>query len=63
MNRRIKAIRAFRGLRQVDLSKRTGIGQSRISLIEGGFSRIRDEEKRAIAEALGEKPEVLFPST
>ncbi len=61
MNRRIKAIRAFRGLRQVDLGKRTGIGQSRISLIEGGFSRIRDEEKRAIAEALGEKLEVLFP--
>jgi len=60
MNRRLKAIRALRGLRQVDLSKQTGISQSKISLIEGGLARIREEEKTAIATALGERPEVLF---
>lgn len=62
MNRKLKALRALNGKRQVDISRETGISQSRLSLIEGGLTRIRDEEKRAIAEAVGGEPAVLFPS-
>lgn len=61
MNRRLKAMRALRGLRQVDLSQQTGISQSKISLIEGGLTRMRQSEKESIASALGENSEALFP--
>jgi len=63
MNNRLRALRVFAGKRQIDISAETGISQSRLSLIEGGLSRIRDEEKRAIANALGQKPEMLFPES
>lgn len=62
MNYKIKALRALVGKRQVDLSQETGIPQSKISLIEGGLTRIREDEKIAIAQALRCKPEELFPT-
>lgn len=61
MNNRLRALRVFAGKRQVDISAETGISQSKLSLIEGGLIRICDEEKRAIAVALGTKAELLFP--
>ena len=61
MNRRLKALRALVGKRQVDISRETGISQGRLSLIEGGLTRIREEEKKAIAQALGHRADQIFP--
>jgi len=45
--------RARKRTTQWDLRKRTGIHQSKISLIERGYVIPSDEEKRQIASALG----------
>ena len=45
--------RAIKRTTQWELRKLTGIHQSKISLIEHGYIKPDDEEKAAIAEALG----------
>jgi DNA-binding XRE family transcriptional regulator len=54
--------RARRRATQWDLRKKTGIHQSRISLIERGYINPSRMEKRKIAKALGCKVEEIFPS-
>jgi DNA-binding XRE family transcriptional regulator len=45
--------RAMKKKTQWDLRKETGINQSKISLIEHGYVEPSDQEKAAIAQALG----------
>ena len=59
----LKEARFFRGLNQWDISVKTGIPQSRISLIERGYVDPKEGEKRKIAKALNHKVETVFPET
>lgn len=45
--------RAKKRVTQWDLRKLVGISQSKVSLIENGFVKPSEEEKTAIAKALG----------
>ncbi|MHC4292178.1 MAG: helix-turn-helix transcriptional regulator, partial [Planctomycetota bacterium] len=49
----LQMTRTIKGQRQWDLSRATGIHQSKISLIEHGYIIPNDKEKEAIADALG----------
>jgi transcriptional regulator with XRE-family HTH domain len=51
----LKIIRAVQGINQYELNQRTSIPQSKISLIERGYAMPKEEEKIAIANALGFK--------
>jgi DNA-binding XRE family transcriptional regulator len=54
--------RAIKKKTQWDLRKATGIHQSKISLIERGYVSPSNEERIAIAEALGFKSnDILWP--
>jgi len=57
----LKTARFFKGFNQWDISIKTGIPQSRISLIERGYVDPKDEEKKALAEALNCRKEEIFP--
>ena len=63
MSRKLKALRALEGKTQYDISRESGICQSRISLIENGYVKVQREEAAAIAHVLGRKPEELFPES
>ncbi len=51
----LEEARFHRRLTQLDLRLRTGIHQSKISLIENGYACPRQDEKERIAKALGVK--------
>jgi DNA-binding XRE family transcriptional regulator len=54
--------RAKRRLTQWDIGKATGISQSKMSLFENGYLYPNENEKGAIAEALGmEINEIQWP--
>ncbi|MGA2938699.1 MAG: helix-turn-helix transcriptional regulator [Syntrophobacteraceae bacterium] len=48
-----------RRLTQLDLRLKTGIHQSRISMIENGYVAPRDDERHRLAKALGLRPEQI----
>lgn len=48
----LRQARKFRGYSQYDLEAHSNVHQSRISLAENGYLRLRDDEKQAIAHAL-----------
>lgn len=47
---------------QYDITIKTGIQQSRLSLIERGYVTPKEVEKKAIATALNCKLEEIFPA-
>jgi len=57
----LKEARFFKGLNQWDISLKTGIPQSKISLFENGYLKPKKYEKRQIAKALGCKVRDIFP--
>lgn len=57
----LKKVRFERRLTQCGLMLKTGIPQSRISLIENDYYSPTPEEARKIAKALGLKVEDVFP--
>jgi len=59
----LREARFFKGLNQWDISVKTGIPQSKLSLIERGYVDPKEEEKKKIAKALGCKVEDIFPRT
>jgi len=61
MNTRMKKARFEAKKTQVQISQLTGIHQSKISFIEGGFWNPTEEEKIKIANALGIEKTQLFP--
>ena len=52
---RLKEARFFLGMTQYDLYLVTGIDQSRISYIEGGYISPREDEKQKIEDVIGIK--------
>jgi DNA-binding XRE family transcriptional regulator len=57
----LKQARFFKSLNQWDISLRTGIPQSRLSLIERNYVDPKEDEKKKIAKALNCKVEDIFP--
>ena len=57
----LREARFFKGFNQWDISIKTGIPQSRLSLMERGYVMPKDEEKKAIAKALQSNVEEIFP--
>jgi DNA-binding XRE family transcriptional regulator len=57
---KLREVRFFKRITQPLLALKTGIQQSRISLIENELVTPRKVEKKKIAEALGCKTENLF---
>ncbi len=57
----LREARFFKGLNQWDISVRTGIPQSKISLFERGYLSPKEEEKKKIAKALNCRVTDIFP--
>ena len=57
----LREVRFFRKFSQYDVALKTGLPQSKISLIENGYTAVKEEEKRKIAKALGCKVLEVFP--
>ena len=61
MENRLKIQRAIREVNQLDIFLKTGISQSRLSLIERGYAIPKDEEKQRLAKFLKCKIADIFP--
>ena len=48
----LKKARIERGFTQYDLQKLTGIHQNRISLVENGYRKLRDDEIKILSKKL-----------
>ena len=59
--RPLRKVRMLKGLNQYDIACRTGITQSRLSLIENDYYEPKPEERQKLAEALGVSVEEIFP--
>mgnify|MGYP001225041895 CR=1 FL=1 len=57
----LKEARFNAGLSQYDVALKTGIPQSKISLIENKYSNPNPEERKKIAKAVKSKQEDIFP--
>ena len=57
----LREARFFKGLNQWDISVKTGIPQSKLSLIERGYIDPREDEKKKIAKVLSCKVMDIFP--
>ena len=57
----LRETRFFKGLNQWDISVKTGIPQSKLSLVERGYIDLREDEKKKIAKVLGCKVADIFP--
>ena len=60
MANKLYETRALKRVTQYVIALKTGINQSRISLIENGLVKPREEEKKKIAKALGADAAQLF---
>ena len=58
----LKKIRTLKELNQFQVAIASGVGQSRISLIENQYVKPRDDEKKRLAKALKTPVEKLFPA-
>jgi lambda repressor-like predicted transcriptional regulator len=61
MNLPLKIALLRAGMRQIDLARRTGLGESRVSRIVNAYYMPTPEEKRKIARALDHSVEELWP--
>jgi DNA-binding XRE family transcriptional regulator len=57
----LREVRFYKGLNQWDLAIKTGICQSKLSLIERGYVNPKKDEKKLIAKVLGCKVSEVFP--
>ncbi len=60
---RLRVIRAERKLSQILLSIQSGVHASKISLIENGLVKPREDEIKKISKVLGMEAEEIFPAT
>lgn len=58
---KLRQKRVLKGLSQYELRALTGIHPSKISLMENGFIKPREDEIKRLAEALGVNEDDLFP--
>lgn len=59
MNRKIKALMVLKGITQTDIAKHLGVSRCTVTCVVNGHGRSR-RIQQAIADALGEKYEVLW---
>ncbi len=59
----LKEARFHAGLSQYDIALKTGIHQSRLSLIERGYLHPSNKEKKKISKVLRHKTEEIFPES
>ena len=57
----LREARFFKGLNQWDISVKTGVPQSKLSLVERGYIDLREDEKKKIAKVLNCKVADIFP--
>ncbi len=57
----LREVRFLKGFNQWDMALKTGISQTKISLIERGYVTLRQDKRRRIARALHSRVEDLFP--
>ena len=57
----LREIRFFQRISQWELSKQTGIHQSRISLLERGLIKPNGQERKKLSEVLDKPVSDLFP--
>ena len=57
----LREARFFKGLNQWDIAVKTGIPQSKLSLIERGYVTPKEDEKKKIAKILGYRVTEIFP--
>ncbi len=57
----LKVLRAIKRITQFKLSLKSGILQSRLSLLENGLIEPRADEKEKLAKALGVSVKEIFP--
>jgi transcriptional regulator with XRE-family HTH domain len=62
MANKLYETRALQRVSQYVIALKTGIQQSRISLIENELVMPREDERKKIAKALGVKSEDVFPT-
>jgi transcriptional regulator with XRE-family HTH domain len=58
---RLRDVRVLKRITQIQLRLSTGINQSKISLIENGYVKPREDEKKRLARVLGVEPQDIFP--
>jgi len=59
---KMKKLRQLQGLRQIDLAKKTNVSLSWLWALENGlYTKVSDDVKKRVANALGTLPEKLFP--
>jgi len=58
----MREARTTRKITQWDMAVKTGISQSKISLMERGYVKAKPHEKEKIASVLGYPLEELFPA-
>ena len=61
VNRKLKALRVLRGLRQADLALKVGRSASWVCQLERGLIEPSDLDVALICRVLGVKPEDIFP--
>ena len=59
----LREARFFKGFSQWDLSIKTSIPQTKISLIENGYVMPNEKEKKKLASALGKRELELFQAS
>lgn len=62
LNKRLRIATMERGITQVELAKRVGIHETRLSKIARGYLEPNDGEKRAIAKVLRTSVDQIFGS-
>ena len=58
----LREVRFVRRVSQTALAVKTGIHQSKISRIENGLVKAREDEKKRLAKALRKPVKILFPT-
>ncbi len=57
--RKLRTLRAFKGMGQDDLAEKSGMNRASISLLENGYRQPRRSTIKKLATALGIEPEML----
>lgn len=61
MNRKVKSLMVLKGIKMVDIARQIGVSRVTVSIVITGKGKSR-RIQQAIAVALGEKYERLWPS-
>ncbi len=63
MNNKLRIVRAEKRVTQFRLALCAGVNATKISFIENGLVQPNEIEKRKLSQALGVRPEEIFPES